>query len=67
VFEFVSLEHTSKNKMILAVRRKSVSVPDPKIMAQIEALKQMYGIAQHSLQRLLENELVDQDRAGCRC
>ena len=53
--------------MILAVRRKSVSVPDPKIMAQIEALKQMYGIAQHSLQRLLENELVDQDRAGCRC
>ncbi|PVZ88324.1 methyltransferase [Serratia sp. S1B] len=67
VFEFVSLEHTSKNKMILAVRRKSVSVPDPKIMAQIEALKQMYGIGQHSLQRLLENELVDQDRAGCRC
>lgn len=67
VFEFVALEHTSKNKMILAVRRKSVTVPDPKIMAQIEALKQMYGIGQHSLQRLLENELVDQDRAGCRC
>ena len=67
VFEFVALEHTSKNKMILAVRRKEVTEPDTKIMAQIEALKQMYGIQQQSLQRLLENELVDQDRAGCRC
>ncbi|MHA3053910.1 SAM-dependent methyltransferase [Acinetobacter sp. ANC 4633] len=67
VFEFVSLEHTSKNKMILAVRRQQVTEPDSKIMAQIEALKQMYGIGQHSLQRLLENESVDQDRAGCRC
>ncbi|WP_111893128.1 class I SAM-dependent methyltransferase [Acinetobacter sp. MB5] len=67
VFEFVALEHTSKNKMILAVRRKEVTEPDAKIMAQIEALKQMYGIQQHSLQRLLENELVDQERAGCRC
>ncbi|MHA3049691.1 class I SAM-dependent methyltransferase [Acinetobacter sp. ANC 4639] len=67
VFEFVSLEHTSKNKMILAVRRQQVTEPDNKIMAQIEALKQMYGIGQHSLQRLLENESVDQDRVGCRC
>ncbi|MHA3050982.1 class I SAM-dependent methyltransferase [Acinetobacter sp. ANC 4641] len=67
VFEFVSLEHTSKNKMILAVRRQQVTEPDSKIMAQIEALKQMYGIGQHSLQRLLENESVDQDRVGCRC
>lgn len=44
VFEFVSLEHTSKNKMILATKRKNVTQPDAKIMAQIQALKEMYGI-----------------------
>ncbi|MEB3767990.1 SAM-dependent methyltransferase [Acinetobacter sp. MD2] len=67
VFEFIGLEHTSKNKMILAIKRKDVTVPDAKIMQQIEALKAMYGIHQQSLQRLLEDELVDQDRVGCRC
>ncbi|MEB3753666.1 SAM-dependent methyltransferase [Acinetobacter sp. MD2(2019)] len=67
VFEFIGLEHTSKNKMILAIKRKHVTEPDAKIMQQIEALKTMYGIHQQSLQRLLEDELVDQDRAGCRC
>lgn len=67
VFEFIGLEHTSKNKMILAIKRKQLEQPDPKIMAQIEALKTMYGIEKQSLQRLLEDEQVDQDRAGCRC
>ena len=30
--------------MILATKRKNVSQPDAKIMAQIQALKEMYGI-----------------------
>lgn len=30
--------------MILATKRKDVSQPDAKIMAQIQALKEMYGI-----------------------
>lgn len=67
VFEFVALEHTSKNKMILAIKRRDVTEPDAKIMQQIETLKNMYGIKQHSLERLLQDERVDQDRLGCRC
>jgi hypothetical protein len=49
VFEFVALEHTSKNKMILATKRKALQQPDPKIMQQIQALKAMYGIEKQSL------------------
>ena len=53
VFEFVALEHTSKNKMILATKRKDIQQPDPKIMQQIQALKAMYGIEKQSLELLL--------------
>lgn len=49
VFEFVALEHTSKNKMILATKRKGYTTPDQDVLAQIDALKEMYGIQQHSL------------------
>ena len=67
VFEFVALEHTSKNKMILAIKRKNVTVPDTKIMQQIKELKAMYGIKTHSLERLLLDETVDNEKLGCRC
>ncbi|SDB90431.1 class I SAM-dependent methyltransferase [Acinetobacter boissieri] len=67
VFEFVALTHTNKNKMILAVKKRHVDKPDEKIMHQIQALKDMYGITTHSLEQLLANELVDQDKHGCRC
>ena len=66
VFEFVALEHTSKNKMILATKRKEVTAPDQAVLAQIEALKDMYGIQKHSLQLLLNNEW-DQQGIGCKC
>ncbi|MBV8468612.1 MAG: SAM-dependent methyltransferase [Burkholderiaceae bacterium] len=55
VFEFVSLEHTSKNKMILAVRRER-PLPDARrqeLLAQIEAIKAFYGIREQALQALL--------------
>jgi len=52
VFEFVALEHTQKNKMILAVRR-----PDARPAAasgrQIDDLKAFYGIRDHCLETLL--------------
>ncbi len=52
VFEFVSLEHTSKNKMILAVKR-----PQPAnradIERQIQEIKAYYGIREQSLEKLL--------------
>lgn len=56
VFEFVSLEHTNKNKMILAVRRAR---PDParqaEMLAQVEQVKNFYGIREHCLQTLIQN------------
>lgn len=66
VFEFVSLEHTSKNKMILATKRKDIQQPDPKIMQQIQALKTMYGIEKQSLELLLQDQMPIEN-LGCKC
>jgi hypothetical protein len=55
VFEFVSLEHTSKNKMILAVKRARPS--DTKaVRDQIRQIKDFYGISEQSLERLLQGD-----------
>lgn len=57
VFEFISLEHTSKNKMILAVKNKLSSEKQAekrqKIMTQIQAVKDFYGIKEQCLETLL--------------
>ena len=66
VFEFVALEHTSKNKMILATKRQDYQQPDQAVLAQIQALKDMYGIQKHSLELLL-NDQWDQQDIGCKC
>jgi len=55
VFEFISLEHTSKNKMILATKRKQPR-DNAKILQQIAAIKQFYGITEHCLESLLLQE-----------
>lgn len=52
VFEFISLEHTSKNKMILAQKRKKPR-DNTDILKQIDALKTFYGIQEHCLETLL--------------
>ncbi|MSQ19024.1 MAG: SAM-dependent methyltransferase [Betaproteobacteria bacterium] len=52
VFEFVALEHTSKNKMILAVRRAD-SISSAPLLAQVAEVKQFYGIKELCLERLL--------------
>jgi SAM-dependent methyltransferase len=52
VFEFISLEHTNKNKMILAVRRAQPAAPAP-VLSQIDELKRFYGIREHCLETLL--------------
>ena len=55
VFEFVALEHTSKNKMILAVKRPRT--PDrAAIDAQIQAIKAFYGVRAHCLETLLAGD-----------
>ncbi|CAN5464780.1 SAM-dependent methyltransferase [soil metagenome] len=53
VFEFVALEHTNKNKMILAVKRPSVSAADDQVWQQIREIKGFYGIRDQCLETLL--------------
>jgi SAM-dependent methyltransferase len=57
VFEFISLEHTQKNKMILAVRRQESAAAAARRKAQaleeIQSLKAFYGIRSHTLELLL--------------
>ena len=55
VFEFVSLEHTNKNKMILAIKKSTIGDTD-QCFAQIEAIKAFYGIQEHCLESLLQQE-----------
>ncbi|MDD4872432.1 MAG: SAM-dependent methyltransferase [Kiritimatiellae bacterium] len=54
VFEFISLEHTDKNKMILGIKCSNRVNPDP-IWAQINAIKDFYGIREHKLETLLKS------------
>ncbi|MDO7898155.1 class I SAM-dependent methyltransferase [Pseudomonas citrulli] len=52
VFEFISLEHTNKNKMILAVKRAEPTDPT-ELLARIQALKAFYHVTEHCLETLL--------------
>ncbi len=60
VFEFVALEHTSKNKMILAVKRPGAP-PAEDIWRQIDEVKGFYGVRDQCLERLLR---ADRQPAG---
>jgi hypothetical protein len=57
VFEFVSLEHTNKNKMILAVKRAEAGNPS-ELLDKIQALKDFYGIREHCLETLLKADTL---------
>lgn len=59
VFEFISLEHTSKNKMILAVKRHgaaaaAAAVHHPELLSQIAEIKRFYGLREQCLETLLQ-------------
>jgi hypothetical protein len=53
VFEFISLEHTNKNKMILAVKRAE-PLKSTELLAKIQELKTFYGIQEQCLETLLK-------------
>jgi Methyltransferase domain len=53
VFEFVSLEHTNKNKMILAVKRAAAK-PADEVLGQIREIKGFYRIQEQCLETLLK-------------
>ncbi|MGI2156849.1 class I SAM-dependent methyltransferase [Shewanella baltica] len=60
VFEFISLEHTNKNKMILAVKKPQHNQKDSAaILAQIADIKAYYGIKEHCLETLLTQTQAD--------
>lgn len=50
IIEFIESEHTPKNLMITGIKNQ----PQPKMAEAIEALKSMYGLKQHFLEKLLE-------------
>ncbi len=52
VFEFISLEHTNKNKMILAIKRDQPT-PAGEVLRQVDDIKAFYGIRQQCLEQLL--------------
>ncbi|MBK8326465.1 MAG: SAM-dependent methyltransferase [Moraxellaceae bacterium] len=53
VFEFVSLEHTSKNKMILAIKKQVSLQQKQEVLEQVAAIKRFYSIKEHCLESLL--------------
>ena len=55
IFEFVSLEHTSKNKMLLAVKHTR-TVKREEILSKIGEIKDFYGIQDHCLETLLNTD-----------
>ncbi|MBC7957100.1 MAG: SAM-dependent methyltransferase, partial [Cytophagales bacterium] len=57
VFEFISLEHTNKNKMILAVKR-ATDRPNAEVLAQIREIKGFYRIQEQCLESLLRADGV---------
>ena len=54
VFEFISLEHTPKNVMIVGKKSKTKASNKQQIIKDIAAIKQLYGIEKHYLETLLE-------------
>ena len=52
VFEFISTEHTGKNVMIIGTKHNR-TVEKEKYQAEIQKLKQEFGIAEHYLETIL--------------
>ena len=59
VFEFVALEHTSKNKMILARRKAGADGHAARARAEVADLKSFYGIREQCLETLLQRRAAD--------
>lgn len=57
VFEFISLEHTNKNKMILAVKRRQPK-DNAEVVSQIRDIKAFYGLQRQCLEELLKADGV---------
>lgn len=58
VIEFIALEHTSKNKMVLAVKRPQDLSPARRaeLLSQLDEIKRFYGLRSQALETLLRVE-----------
>ena len=54
VFEFISTEHTPKNLMIIGRKVMDENPDKAKILKDIAAIKEVYGISKHYLETLLK-------------
>jgi SAM-dependent methyltransferase len=54
VFEFIALEHTPKNVMIVGKKNKKSEIEKKQIQENITELKKLFGIEKHYLEILLE-------------
>jgi len=54
VFEFIPLEHTPKNVMIVGRKTSTSSANQERILSDIAAIKKLYGIEKHYLETLLK-------------
>ncbi|MFT3680667.1 MAG: SAM-dependent methyltransferase [Ferruginibacter sp.] len=53
VFDFIATEHTPKNILIAGTKRKNESGNKEQKLSEIKALKEIFGIKQHYLEKLL--------------
>ena len=60
LFEFISVEHTPKNNMLVGTRLKKSSDPEP-CDRQIAEVKNLYGISEHHLEKLLRSGIETTD------
>lgn len=53
IFEFVNSDHTPKNLMITAVKKRESVADAPGAWKEVEALKKLFGLSHHHLEQLL--------------
>jgi len=56
VFEFIALEHTDKNKLILGIKKPQPPSRTAELWRQVAALKDFYGIRAQRLELLLKHD-----------
>ncbi len=57
VMEFISTDHTPKNLLITAIKESDPTVPLQNYIDEIEALKTVFGITEHQLEKLTYGSL----------
>jgi tRNA A58 N-methylase Trm61 len=58
VFDFIATEHTPKNVMIVGIKNENGSNQKKECLEQVQALKALFGIEQHYLEKLLHTNFT---------